>query len=119
LSIIVISNEECSIKAYYRLNIQPIEKSIADWKEDQERVNAGNGDLGESLPAKKLEQLAKQTELYERQRLSYDDTKYLRLLETQVNFAGIIFADSDTPDPLSGFADNNAVDNTYQAVKPS
>jgi hypothetical protein len=113
-----LANTDCEIKTYYKQHIQPIEKDIASWKEDQEKVNAGSGTLGNSLPAKKLEQLAKQTELYERQRLSYDDTKYLRLLETQVNFAGIIFADSDTPDPLTAFATNSAVNNTYQAVKP-
>ncbi len=118
------AQKDCDIKSYYNSTIQPLEKKVSEAKAFQEYVNAGSTDgtnsfnNEESLPYKRIIQLDKQTELYDRQYISYDDTKYQRLLETQVNFAGIIFADAETQEALVGFADKNPIIDTYNALKP-
>ena len=92
---------ECAIKTYYNVNIQPFEKDVTKAKAFQEEVLTGDFTAADSLNQKKIDQLAKQTELYERQKLFYDDQKYQKLLETQVNYAAMVFADvEDVPDVL-------------------
>lgn len=47
-----------------------------------------------------LSVLRAQEALYERQKDAFDDNKYQKLLETQMNYNGIIFQDATDPDVL-------------------
>jgi len=115
-----VQNQECAIKSYYRSYIQPYEKDLAHARAFQEEVNAGNYEVEDSMPAKKIEQMEIQNELYIRQKESYDDTKYQKLFDTQVNYAAMIFADrvEETPEVLK-IGGGDAVTDTYNLLTPN
>ena len=121
---ICITQAECDIKNYYRLHIQPHEADLAELKAILESITAGGSGSGtsysknDSLPYVRIQQTKKQTELYDRQKDAYDDNKYQKLFETQMNFAGIIFADAETQEPLTAVAGATPVTHTYDALKP-
>jgi len=96
-----VLTKECAIKDYYHINIQPEEKTLTKAKAFIEQTLAGSFVAADSMPQKKINQMVKQTELYTRQILSYNDKKYQALLDTQVNYAAMIFADTPgVPDIL-------------------
>jgi len=115
-----VQNAECSIKTYYHDNIQVYEKDMAHAKAFQEEVNAGNYNADDSMPAKKIEQMGIQNQLYTRQKDSYDDIKYQKLFDTQVNYAAMIFADrtEETPEVLQ-IGGGDAVVDTYNLLTPN
>lgn len=47
------------------------------------------------------EVMAAQRDLYERQKNAFDDNKYQKLFETQLNYNGMIFQDATDPDVLN------------------
>lgn len=59
---------------------------------------------------KQREVMEAQKELYERQKDSFDDNKYQKLLEAQLNYNGIVFQDADNPDVLDVALENRVND---------
>lgn len=49
---------------------------------------------------KQREVMESQKLLYDRQKEAFDDNKYQKLLEAQLNYNGMVFQDADTPDVL-------------------
>jgi hypothetical protein len=112
-----IVSAECAIKNYYKDNIQPLEKKLADAKSHTEEYNAGGNGSGafvydNSMTKQRIDQMKKQTELYDRQKWSYDEHKYQKMFDTQFNFAAMVFADTDGTDiPTAGTG--SAIDGTF------
>jgi hypothetical protein len=50
--------------------------------------------------SQQLRVLEAQEALYKRQKEAFDDNKYQKLFESQLNYNGIVFQDADTPDVL-------------------
>ncbi len=102
-----IVSKDCDIKTYYNSNIQPWEARIAEAKAYTEEFAAGGDGSGDnfvydnSMSKNKIDQMKKQTELYDRQKWSYDERKYQKLLDIQVNYSAMVFADADLPAPLT------------------
>jgi len=113
------TEQDCKIKKYQLANIYPEEWKITVAKRVQERVNAGwTGNTfveQNSLPYVKKDQLKKQSLLYIRQRDSYDEQKYQQLLNTQVNYASMIFADAEVPEVLE-IGKGHAVTSTFNML---
>jgi len=103
------------IKNAYRTNVQPQEALIAAAKAVQERINAGIVGTGTPLPTARINQLEKQTELYTRQESAYDDNKFQKLLDTQINYNALIFADDPNPQALT-VCTNSSISSTYASL---
>jgi hypothetical protein len=59
---------------------------------------------------KQREVMGAQKDLYERQKQAFDDNKYQKVLEAQLNYNGMIFQDADTPDVLDVALENKVND---------
>lgn len=57
-----------------------------------------------------LKVLEAQEALYVRQREAFDDNKYQKLFESQLNYNGMVFQDADTPDVLDVALENKVND---------
>ncbi len=57
-------------------------------------------DDGVLTGVKQREVMDAQTALYTRQKESFDDNKYQKLFEAQLNYNGVVFQDADVPDIL-------------------
>ena len=55
---------------------------------------------GIATSTKQREVMDSQIALYDRQRESFDDNKYQKLFEAQLNYNGMVFQDAATPDVL-------------------
>lgn len=64
---------------------------------------------------KQREVMDAQKDLYVRQKESFDDNKYQKLFEAQLNYNGIVFQDADTPDVLD-VALENRVNDVYNKI---
>ena len=51
--------------------------------------------------ARQREVMEAQKKLYDRQRQAFDDNKYQKLLDAQLNYNGMIFQDATDPDVLN------------------
>lgn len=60
--------------------------------------------------AKQREVMDAQKELYQRQKESFDDNKFQKLFEAQLNYNGIVFQDADAPDVLDVALENRVND---------
>lgn len=72
------------------------------------QVQADNG-------LKQQEVMDSQIALYNRQRESFDDNKYQKLLEAQMNYNSMIFPEADTPVVL-GISGENAVNDIFNRI---
>lgn len=59
---------------------------------------------------KQREVLEAQKDLYIRQKNAFDDNKYQKLFEAQLNYNGMVFQDADTPDVLDVALENKVND---------
>ncbi len=59
---------------------------------------------------KQREVMDAQKDLYNRQKEAFDDNKYQKLLETQLNYNGMIFQDATDPDVLNVALENKVND---------
>ena len=64
---------------------------------------------------KQGEVLDAQKELYQRQKEAFDDNKYQKLFEAQLNYNGMVFQDADSPDVLD-VALENSVNNVFNKI---
>ena len=115
---IALMNADRLIKDAYRTTVQPHEALLAEAKAHQERINAGLVGGGTPLPTARIAQLEKQTELYDRQKSAYNDDKYQKLLDTQINYNAMVFADDPTPEVLD-VCKYPAIDDTYASLLSS
>ena len=115
---IALMNADRLIKDAYRTTVQPHEALLAEAKAHQERINAGLVGGGTPLPTARIAQLEKQTELYDRQKSAYNDDKYQKLLDTQINYNAMVFADDPTPESLD-VCKEAAIDDTYTSLLSS
>lgn len=65
--------------------------------------------------AKQREVMDAQKDLYDRQRESFDDNKFQKLFEAQLNYNGIVFQDATDPDVLD-VALENRVNDIYNKI---
>ena len=93
---VLASIADRKVQEYYQSNIQPCEKRLTCAKASIEEINSGIGG-GLSLPAAKLEQIGKQTDLYQAEIDAYADRRRQKLLETIVNYHSMIFPDLPLP----------------------
>jgi len=112
-----IASKECDIKGYYFDNIQPEEKELTKAKAFNEKVLAGSYVAGDSMAQKKIDQMAIQSDLYVRQIASFDDKKFQSLLDTQVNYAAMIFADTEETPQILVMGKEDAVKTTYEKLQ--
>lgn len=64
---------------------------------------------------KQREVMGAQKELYDRQREAFDDNKYQKLFEAQLNYNGMVFQDADAPDVLN-IALQSHVNDVYNKI---
>ena len=64
---------------------------------------------------KQREVMQAQRELYDRQKLSFDDNKYQKLLEAQLNYNSMVFQDASSPSVL-GISLENRVNDVYNKI---
>ena len=64
---------------------------------------------------KQREVMQAQRELYDRQKLSFDDNKYQKLLEAQLNYNSMVFQDASSPSVL-GISLENKVNDVYNKI---
>lgn len=64
---------------------------------------------------KQREVMQAQKELYDRQKLSFDDNKYQKLLEAQLNYNSMVFQDASSPSVL-GISLENKVNDVYNKI---
>jgi len=79
----------------------------------QEKVQEAQADKledGLDTSAKQREVMQAQIDLYTRQKESFDDNKYQKLFESQLNYNGMVFQDADAPDVLNVALENHVND---------
>lgn len=84
----------------------------------QEKVQEAQADKiqdGIVTSTKQRDVMDSQIALYDRQRESFDDNKYQKLFEAQLNYNGMVFQDAATPDVL-GIALENRVNDVYNKI---
>jgi len=64
---------------------------------------------------KQYDVLTAQEELYQRQKESFDDNKYQKVLEAQLNYNSMVFQDADAPDVLNVTLEQ-AVNDIYNKI---
>lgn len=87
--------QEKQLEAQVDLTIAQKDELLLNGAKQREKIDAdiANAD-------KQREVMTAQQALYARQTTAFDDNKYQKLLDSQLNYNGIVFQDADNPDVL-------------------
>jgi hypothetical protein len=109
---------EKDIKLYYKTDIQPEEKKLAQSKARIESINAAlGGNVIDSLPAKRMAVIDKQLLVYDKQIAHYADQKDLDLLKMMTSYQSMIYPDlTGTSQAIFSFANSTNASTVFSRL---